>query len=65
MHKLKSDDERRFLFLLMVIGGSALAIADQYIRLFRGKHVDAEDGIIVLMISDFNIAHHPACRGRY
>jgi alpha-glucosidase len=30
MHKLKSDDERRFLFSLMVMGGSALTIADQY-----------------------------------
>lgn len=30
MNKLASDDERRFLFSLMIMGGSALAVADQY-----------------------------------
>jgi len=30
MNKLASDDERKFLFSLMIMGGSALAIADQY-----------------------------------
>lgn len=30
MNKLANDNERRFLFSLMIMGGSALAIADQY-----------------------------------
>lgn len=30
MNKLANDDERRFLFSLMIMGGSALAVADQY-----------------------------------
>jgi alpha-glucosidase len=30
MNKLASDDERKFLFSLMIMGGSALAIADQF-----------------------------------
>jgi len=30
MNKLASDNERKFLFSLMIMGGSALAIADQY-----------------------------------
>ncbi|MCI2083184.1 MAG: hypothetical protein LKK19_07200 [Bacteroidales bacterium] len=30
LNKLQSKDERRFLFSIMVMGGSALAIADQY-----------------------------------
>jgi alpha-glucosidase len=30
MNKLASDDERRFLFSMMIMGGSALAVADQY-----------------------------------
>jgi alpha-glucosidase len=39
MHKLKSDDERRFLFSLMVMGGSALTIADQYNTIGRNAWV--------------------------
>ena len=37
MNKLASDDERRFLFSLMIMGGSALAVADQFDTM--GNHI--------------------------
>lgn len=62
MNKLASDNERKFLFSLMVMGGAALAIADQFntigtnLWVYQNKELNAlnEQGFIAKPLSYSN-----------